>query len=76
VLQSPRRFYQTHNTLECLYYDSNGKPLAAAAGKPTDSKKCYKKSGGNKSMAYMPTMFEAFVKAKKAGKSKKRKKCD
>jgi hypothetical protein len=68
--------YQTHNTLDCLCYDSNCKPLAAAAGKPTDSKKPYKKSGGNKSMAFMQIMFEAFVKAKKAGKSKKCKKPD
>jgi hypothetical protein len=25
--------YQTHNTLDCRHYDSNGKPLKAAAGK-------------------------------------------
>jgi hypothetical protein len=65
--------YQTHNTLDCCCYDSNGKPFAAAAGKPSDSKKPYKKFGGNKSMAFMQNMFEAYVKAKKAGKSKKRK---
>ncbi len=36
----------THNTLDCrCYYDSNGKPLEAAAGKPSESKKPYKKSG-------------------------------
>jgi hypothetical protein len=63
--------------LNCLCYDSNGKPLEAAAGKPSESKKPYKKSGGNKGMAFMQTMFEAYVKSqKKAGKSKKRKKRD
>ncbi len=68
--------YQTHNTLGCLCYDSNGKPPVTAAGKSAESKKPYKKFGGNKSMASMQTMFEAYVKAKKAGKSKKRKKHD
>jgi hypothetical protein len=67
----------THNTLDCRCYDSNGKPLKAAAGKPSESKKPYKKSGGNKGMAFMQSMFEAFVKSeKKAGKSKKCKKRD
>jgi hypothetical protein len=33
--------------------------LAAAAGKPSESKKPYKKSGGNKGMAFMQSMFEA-----------------
>jgi hypothetical protein len=66
--------YQIHNTLECLYYDSNGKPLAAAAGKSAESKKPYKMFGGNKSMAFMQTTFKAYVKAKKAGKAKKHKK--
>jgi hypothetical protein len=66
-----------HNTLDCHCYDSNGKPLKAAAGKPSESKKPYKKSGGDKSMAFVQSMFEAYVKIwKKAGKSKKRKKCD
>ncbi len=66
-----------HNTLDCHCYDSNGKPLEAAAGKPSESKKPYKKSGGNKGMAFMQSMFEAYVKSqKKAGKSKKRKKRD
>ncbi len=49
---------------------------AAAAGKPSESKKPSKKFGGNKSMAFMQTMFEDYVKAKKAGKSKKCKKHD
>ncbi len=41
------------------------------------SKKPYKKSGVNKGMAFMQSMFKAYVKnQKKAGKSKKRKKRD
>jgi hypothetical protein len=60
--------YQTHNTFDCHCYDSNNKPLEAAAGKPSESMKPYKKSGGNKGMAFMQTMFEAHVKSqKKAG---------
>jgi hypothetical protein len=67
----------THNTLDCRCYDSNGKPLEAAAGKPSESKKPYKKSGGDKGMAFTQSMFKAYVKSqKKAGKSKKRKKSD
>jgi hypothetical protein len=58
--------------LDCHRYDSNGKPLEAAAGKPSESKEPYKKFGGNKGMAFMQTIFEAYVKSqKKAGKSKK-----
>ena len=69
--------FQTHNTLDCHRYDSNGKPLKVAAGKLSESKKPYKKSGGNKGMAFVQSMFEAYVKSqKKAGKSKKCKKCD
>jgi hypothetical protein len=69
--------FTTHNTLDCRCYDSNCKPLKAAAGKPSESKKPYKKSGSDKGMAFMQSMFEAYVKSqKKAGKSKKRKKCD
>jgi hypothetical protein len=68
--------YQTHNTLDCHCFASNGKPLMAAAGKPSESKKPYKKFGGNKRMAFMQTMFKAYVKSKKAGKSKKHKKHD
>jgi hypothetical protein len=37
--------FTTHNTLDCRRYDSNGKPLEAAASKPTESKKSYKKFG-------------------------------
>jgi hypothetical protein len=51
--------------LDCRCYDSNGKPLAAAAGKPSESKKPYKKTGGNKGMAFMQSMFEAYVKARR-----------
>ncbi len=66
-----------HNTLDCHCYDSNGKPLKAAACKPSESKNPYKKSGGDKGMAFMQSMFEAYVKSQeKAGKSKKRKKRD
>ncbi len=69
--------FTTHNTLDCRCYDSNGKPLEAAAGKPSESKKPYKKSGGIKGMAFMQSMFEAYVKSqKKAAKSKKHKKHD
>ncbi len=66
-----------HNTLDCHCYDSNGKPLEATAGKPSESKKPYKKSGGDKNMAFMQSMFLAYAKSqKKAGKSKKCKKHD
>jgi hypothetical protein len=71
------RPFMIHNTLDCCCYDSIGKPLEAAAGKPLESKKPYKKSGGDKGMAFMQSMFEAYVKSqKKAGKFKKRKKPD
>jgi hypothetical protein len=67
--------FTTHNTLDCRCYDSNGKPLEAAAGKPSESKKPYKKSGGDKGMAFMQSMFEAYVRSqKKTGESKKCKK--
>jgi hypothetical protein len=66
-----------NNTFDCSCYDSNGKPLEAAADKPSEFKKPYKKSGGDKSMAFMQSMFEAYVRSqKKAGKSKKCKKRD
>jgi hypothetical protein len=69
--------FMMHNTLDCHCYDSNGKPLKAAAGKPSESKKPYKKSGGNKNMAFMQSMFKAYAKSqKKASKSKKPKKRD
>jgi hypothetical protein len=67
----------THNTLDCHPYDSKGKPLEAVAGKPYESKKPYKKSGGNQNMAFMQSMFKAYAKSqKKASKSKKHKKRD
>jgi hypothetical protein len=63
--------------LDCRCYGSNGKPLEAAAGKPFESNKPYKKSGGNKGMVFMQTIFEAYAKSQeKAGKSKKCKKRD
>jgi hypothetical protein len=63
--------------LDCRRYDSHGKPLKAAAGKPSESKKPYKKFWGNKGMAFMQNMFKAYVKSqKKAGKSKKCKRRD
>jgi hypothetical protein len=63
--------------LDCHHYDSNGKPLEAAVGKPSESKKPYKKFGGNKGMDFMQHMLKAYAKSqKKAGKSKKCKKCD
>jgi hypothetical protein len=66
--------YKTHNTLDCHCYDSHVKPLEAAACKPSESKKPYKKFGGDKGMAFMQTMFKVYVKSqKKAGKSKKHK---
>ncbi len=65
------------NTMDCRCYDSNGKPLEAAAGKPSESKKPFKKSGGDKGIAFMQSMFKAYAKKqKKAGKSKKHKKRD
>jgi hypothetical protein len=48
--------FMTHNTLDCHRCDSNCKPLEAAAGTPSESKKPYKKSGGNKGMAFMQSM--------------------
>jgi hypothetical protein len=63
--------------LDCCCYDSNGEPLKAAAGKPSESKKPYKKFGGDKGMAFMQTMFETYANSQKeAGKSKKCKKCN
>jgi hypothetical protein len=54
--------FTMHNTLDCCCYDSNGKPLEAAAGKPAESKKPYKKFGGDKNMAFMQSMFKAYAK--------------
>jgi hypothetical protein len=64
--------HQRHNTSNCCCYDKDCK----AADKPPDAKKPYKKVGGKKSMAFMQTISEAYTKAKKASKSKKRKKCE
>ncbi len=51
--------------MDCHRYDSNGKPLKAAAGKPSESKKPSKKSGGDKGMAFMQSMFKAYEKARR-----------
>ncbi len=51
--------------MDCRCYDSNGKPLEAVAAKLAESKKPYKKFGGDKSMAFMQSMFEAYVKSQK-----------
>jgi hypothetical protein len=51
--------FTAHKTLDCCCCDSNGEPLKAAAGKPSESKKPLKKSGGDKGMAFMQSMFEA-----------------
>jgi hypothetical protein len=60
--------------LDCRRYGSNGTTLEVSAGKPYEAKKPYKKSGGNKGMAFMQSMFEAYAKKqKKAGRSKKHK---
>ncbi len=51
--------------------------LPLAAGEPSESKNPFKKSGGDKGMAFMQSMFKAYAKSqKKSGKSKKRKKCN
>ncbi len=63
--------------MDCCCYDSNGKALEAVAAKPAESKEPYKKFGGDKNMAFMQSMFKAYVKSqKKAGRSKNRKKRD
>jgi hypothetical protein len=54
--------FQTRNTLDRSCYDSNGKPLEVSAGKLSESKKPYKKSGCDKGMAFMQSMFEAYAK--------------
>jgi hypothetical protein len=54
--------FTTHNTLDCCCYDSNDKPPEAAVGKPSESKKPYKKSGGNENMAFFQSMFKAYAK--------------
>ncbi len=69
--------FTTHNTLDCRCYDINGNPLEATVGKPSESKKPCKKSGGKENMAFMQSMFKAYAKSqKKAGKSKRHKKLD
>jgi hypothetical protein len=64
----------THNAKECCRYNKSSNLIAAAALKPTDAKKPFKK-GGNKQMACLTATFELLMKKglKKAKKSKKRK---
>jgi hypothetical protein len=57
--------FTMHNTFDCRCYDSNGKPLKAAAGKPSESKKPYKKSGGDKNMAFMQSYSRLMQKARR-----------
>ncbi len=68
--------YKMHNTSDCHRYDKGGKPLDAAAGKPSYANKPYKIFWGDKQMAFMQTMFEAYAKTKKARKSKKHNKLE
>jgi hypothetical protein len=66
----------TCNTNECCKYNKDGNHVAAAAVKPSNAKKTFKK-GGNKQMAYLTAATESLVKKglKKAEKSKKHKRC-
>ncbi len=66
----------THNTKECCRYNKDGNLVAAAALKPSDAKKPFKK-GCDKQMSYLTATFESLVKKKlkKAMKSKKHKHC-
>ncbi len=69
--------FTTHNTLDCHCYESNNKPLQAAAGEPSESKKPYKSLGVIRAWPSCSPCSRLMRKArKKAGKSKKRKKCD
>jgi hypothetical protein len=62
----------THNTNECCKYDKDSNLIAAAAVKPSDTKKPFKK-GDEKEMAYLTATIRSLVKKglKKAAKSKK-----
>ncbi len=51
----------THNTNECCNYNNDGSPVAAAAGKPSEANKPFKKRG-NKQMAYLMSAIEVLVK--------------
>jgi hypothetical protein len=64
----------THNTKECCKYSKDGNPVAAAAGKPSEAKKPFKK-GCDKQMAYLTATIQSLVKKglKKTAKSKKQK---
>jgi hypothetical protein len=60
------------HTKECHKYDKDGNPVAAAALKPSDATKLFKKEG-EKQVAYLTTAVKSLVKKglKKAMKSKK-----
>jgi hypothetical protein len=64
----------THNTKDCLRYNTMGNLVAAAARKPGDVKPSSKK-GGDKQMAYLMVAVESVMKKglTKAMKSRKRK---
>jgi hypothetical protein len=67
-------FHLRHNTKECCEYGRMGNTMAAAAHKPSDAKKPFKKEG-NKQMANLMATVESLMRKglKKAMKSKKRK---
>jgi hypothetical protein len=49
--------------LDCPHYGINGKPLRAVVGKFAESKKPYKKFGGDKGIAFMQSMFKDYGKS-------------
>jgi hypothetical protein len=51
----------THNTKECCRYNKDSNSVAAAAHKPGDAKKPFKK-GGDKQMAYLTATVESLMK--------------
>jgi hypothetical protein len=61
--------HPTHNTNKCRKYNTDRNPMAAAAGKPSEARKPFKK-GGDKQMAYLTSTIESLVKKefKKAAK--------
>ncbi len=66
----------THNANKCCKYNKDGYLVAAAAAKPSDAKKPFKK-GGDKQIAYLTAAIKSLVKKglQKAVKSKKHKCC-
>jgi hypothetical protein len=51
----------THSTKECCRYNKDGNPIAAAAVKPSDAKKPFKRRD-NKQMAYLTATVKYLVK--------------